>query len=335
LADLYYNYATKDTNLAKYALKIAWEDNTSGEFNNDDEYVYNADTEKIDFTENTEETAGLKHMVTSEAELLFATIKPLGFNSGEALSKKFNNVTNSAHRVFVEKGENLLNKIFNKVKSKLPNFSSDQIKTIEATEYTGPENAQGTLYFDTTGNEATEWWIEQGGGPGYQAFADINLADIIKPMNTSLEHVQDMLKSAQSLVQKLQGSTITNWVEKFLNRANTLVENNAAQALQPTLLAISKDGTVNRVSGIKAAPYEAEGEVTLEPTTYTAELMAPCYAKFVGCKDITADNFNTILFSGDQELKFTPEKGKLYEIVYEAVDFFGNTFEHTYYIQGK
>ena len=42
-----------------------------------------------------------------------------------------------------------------------------------------------------------------------------------------------------------------------------------------------------------------------------------------------------MIFSGDQELKFTPEAGKLYEIVYEAVDFFGNTFEHTYYILGK
>jgi len=80
LADLYYNYATKDTNMKKYALKIAWEDNTSGEYGDDDEYVYNADTEKIDFTENTEETAGLKHMVTSEAELVFATIKPLPFS---------------------------------------------------------------------------------------------------------------------------------------------------------------------------------------------------------------------------------------------------------------
>jgi hypothetical protein len=109
--------------------------------------------------------------------------------------------------------------------------------------------------------------------------------------------------------------------------------------LQPVLLAINKEGTVNRVSGLKEAPYEVEGEVRLEPTTYTAELMAPCYAKFVGCKDITADNFNTIIIAGAptkaQQLKFTPEKGKLYEIVYEAVDFFGNTFEHTYYIQGK
>ena len=92
---------------------------------------------------------------------------------------------------------------------------------------------------------------------------------------------------------------------------------------------------MNRVSGIKAAPYEAEGEVRLEATTYTAELFAPAYVKFVGCKDITADGFNELIFSNSKVLKFTPEKGKLYEIVYEAADYSGNIKSHTYYIQGK
>ena len=105
--------------------------------------------------------------------------------------------------------------------------------------------------------------------------------------------------------------------------------------LQPTLLAIDKDGNVNRVSGLKGAPYVADGEITLEPTSYTAELFAPAYAKFLGCKDITADGFNEIIISNEKAITFTPESGKTYEIVYEAVDFFGNTVENTYYIQGK
>jgi hypothetical protein len=105
--------------------------------------------------------------------------------------------------------------------------------------------------------------------------------------------------------------------------------------LQPVLLAIDKDGNVSRVSGLKNAPYEANGEITLEPTTYTAELFAPAYAKFLGCKDIEEAGFNEIIYSNDKEIKFTPESGKTYEIVYQALDFFGNVVEHSYYIQGK
>ena len=71
VADLYYNLATKDTNMKKYALKIAWKDNTA--------YAYDKDGQTI--IESNEEK-GLQHIATSEAELVFATIKPLGFNSG-------------------------------------------------------------------------------------------------------------------------------------------------------------------------------------------------------------------------------------------------------------
>jgi len=326
LADLYYNYATKDTNLAKYALKIAWEDNTSGEYDDDDQYVYNADTEKIDFTENTEETAGLKHMVTSEAEILFATIKPLGFTSGDALAEKVHSVTTKTNNL-IEKAEPYVDRILNRIKKKI---NLDKINL--------PEDA-----FDIYQDAATgEYYLKIDAGtelnPVAGVTADdilIDITDMAESITKSFGSINDFRDDMKSLMGKVNGQNIGNWVEKFTNRFDKLFTNNADQMLQPVLLAINKEGTVNRVSGLKEAPYVAEGEVRLEPTTYTAELMAPCYAKFVGCKDITADNFNTILFSGDQELKFTPKSGTTYEIVYEAVDFFGNTFEHTYYIQGK
>ena len=309
VADLYYNLATKDTNMKKYALKIAWKDNTA--------YAYDKDGETI--IESNEEK-GLQHIATSEAELVFATIKPLGFNSGEAIAEKVDNITKSANNL-IEKSERLWNKIFNKIKKQLPNLNPDQIKLIMAGD---------NLKIDDDG----EWYIlatPVGGG----AAQKVILTDIIEPLNTDLVTVKDMLGKAQKMVDKLNGKTITNWVEKFTNKFDQLIKNNADQMLQPVLLAIDKNGNVNRVSGIKAAPYEAEGEVRLEATSYTAELFAPAYVKFVGCKDITADGFNELNFSNSKVLKFTPEKGKLYEIVYEAADYSGNIFSHTYYIQGK
>ena len=310
VADLYYNLATKDTNMKKYALKIAWKDNTA--------YAYDKDGQTI--IESNEEK-GLQHIATSEAELVFATIKPLGFNSGQALAEKVDGITKSTNNL-IEKGEALWNKIFNKIKKQLPNLNPNQIKFVEGDNLNLVKNGDGT-------------WTMYGTDTTSGTVIAVDVTSLIDPLNLDLAHVKDMLTQANKLLDKLNGKTITNWVEKFTNKFDKLFANNADQMLQPVLLAIDKNGNVNRVSGIKAAPYEAEGEVRLEATTYTAELFAPAYVKFVGCKDITADGFNELIFSNSKVLKFTPEKGKLYEIVYEAADFFGKTVENTYYIQGK
>ena len=310
VADLYYNLATKDTNMKKYMLKIAWKDNTA--------YAYDKDGETI--IESNEEK-GLQHIATSEAELVFATIKPLGFNSGEAIAEKVDNITKSANNL-IEKSERLWNKIFDKIKKQLPNLNPNQIKFVEGDDLNLVKNTDDT-------------WTMYGTDTASGTVIAVDVTSLIDPLNDDLAHVKDMLTQANKLLDKLNGKTITNWVEKFTNKFDKLIKNNADQMLQPVLLAIDKNNNVNRVSGIKAAPYEAEGEVRLEATTYTAELFAPAYVKFVGCKDIDADGFNELNFSNSKVLKFTPEKGKLYEIVYEAADYSGKIKSHTYYIQGK
>ena len=327
VADLYYNYATKDTNMKKYALKISWMDNTTWQYKKDAE---DAD----DYADIEPSTEGLKHMVTSEAELVFASIKPLAFTSGDALAAAVNSKVQSANNL-IEKMEPYMDKILNKIKSqvKIKNFDESIFYdgTIAISDGTGNVPA-GHYILTIPGSDLDN---ATGQVPGTCANLEVDIDDIVNPIKGAYENVNDMMDDLKSLLAKINGQNIGNWIEKFTNRFNTLFANNADQMLQPVLLAITENGTVNRVSGMKEAPYVVAGEVTLKPTTYTAELFAPCYAKFVGCKDIEEDNFNQILISGDQELKFTPEAGKLYEIVYEAVDFFGNTVKNTYYIQGK
>ena len=79
--------------MKKYMLKFAWKDNTTYAYDKDDETII-----------KPEEEVGLDHIATSEAELVFATIKPLGFNSGEAIAEKVDNVTKSANGL-IEKME--------------------------------------------------------------------------------------------------------------------------------------------------------------------------------------------------------------------------------------
>ena len=318
VADLYYNLATKDFNMKKYGLKFAWKDATALTESNAD-YTTNKDSETgdvITYDASKEEKVGLDHIVTSEAELVFAAIKPLGFNGGGAFAEKVDGYINDTNKL-IEKAEVIENKIFDKIKAQFPNMSADQISTI---------TADGTNLRLTAG----KWEMYDSNSASW-----IDVTSIIDPLNTSLENVRAMFAQLNAVKEKLNGKTVTNWAEKFTNKFKTLFDNNASQMLQPVLLAIDKEGNVNRVSGSKATPFEVSGEVRLEPTTYTAELFAPAYLKFLGCKDIKADGFNTILTSNEKVIKFTPEAGKTYEIVYEAADYAGNIVDHTYYIKGK
>ena len=90
VADLYYNLATKNYKMDKYLLKVKW----------------------------AEDSTKLNHIVTSEAELVFATIKPLSFKSGDALAEKVNSITKSTNRL-IEKMEPVVDRIMNRVQSQL------------------------------------------------------------------------------------------------------------------------------------------------------------------------------------------------------------------------
>ena len=158
VADLYYNLATKDTNMKKYMLKFAWKDNTA--------YAYDKDGETI--IESNEE-AGLQHIATSEAELVFATIKPLGFNSGEAIAEKVDNITKSANNL-IEKSERLWNKIFDKIKKQLPNLNPNQIKFVEGDDLNLVKNADGT-------------WTMYGTDTASGTAIAVDVTSLIDPLN--------------------------------------------------------------------------------------------------------------------------------------------------------
>ena len=334
VADLYYNLATKDYNMKKYMLKFTWEDgNAKTESKADDDYtadVTDKDGNVIKEDASKKEATGLKHIATSEAELVFATIKPLGFGSGDVLIKGTDKITNTSINL-INKMEPYIDRILNRVK-----------KQIKLDKLNLPADAFDDAYLDVTDGK---YYLTipkaslTAKMPGAVITGDVkvDITDMIKPINESFGNVNDFVADMKKLMGKVSGKNIGDWMEKFITKANNLFNKNANQMLQPVLLKIDKDGNVSRVSGLKESPDIVEGEIRLEPTTYTAELFAPAYAKFLGCKNIPegTDGFNTIIRANDKEITFTPKSGETYEIVYEAVDYFGEVQSQTYYIQGK
>ena len=158
-------------------------------------------------------------------------------------------------------------------------------------------------------------------------------------------------------------------VLNYSTKLDKWIANNFNHALQPTLFAIhgikagskiaqtidTTNAKLNRVSGIKGYPLAvAAGEpVILKPTSYTVETFCPIMFKFVTISEIDGEAIDAadaealsidinngaklghVIGSYYDQYAFAPEKGKTYTILYEAVDYFGNTFSKEYYIKGE
>jgi len=189
-------------------------------------------------------------------------------------------------------------------------------------------------------------------------------------VNRAIELVQEALNYANS--GKLFQNKIADRILNYSASADKWLGENFNNGLQPTLFAIHgiKEGTkilqtinstdvkLNRVSGIKGAPLyvKADGTpVLLKATSYTLETFAPIMAKFVTVTEIDGKaitpaeaealsekveskfvaKFGHVIDSYIDQYAFIPEKGKEYTILYEAVDYFGNTTSKYYFIKGE
>ena len=197
-----------------------------------------------------------------------------------------------------------------------------------------------------------------------QYFAEY-LSTQVNVVNRAIELAQEALNYANS--GNLFKNKIADRVLNYSVKLDKWLGENFNHALQPTLFAIhnvkdgskilqtldTTDATLNRVSGVKGAPLAVKGYVILKPTSYTLETFCPIMAKFVTVTEIDGKaitpaeaealsmessyvvKFGHISKSYIDQYAFTPEKGKTYTILYEAVDYFGNTFSKEYYIKGE
>lgn len=118
-------------------------------------------------------------------------------------------------------------------------------------------------------------------------------------------------------------------------------------AVQPTLLIGEGDNTVHPSVSDDASMFTRikAGEIKLMPTSWTAELIAPAFKKFVAVveidgKAVTADNpinsgmLGKIVDGSIDEIPLTIEAGKVYRIQYSAMDFSGSIRTLFYNIRG-
>jgi hypothetical protein len=189
----------------------------------------------------------------------------------------------------------------------------------------------------------------------------------VDQINRAISMVQDALQYANN--GNLWKDKVEDRILNYAAKADSWLSQNFNNGLQPTLFAIhglklgqkilqtidTTNAKLNRVSGIKNAPLYVKGgePVILKPTSYTLETFCPILAKFVTVteideKAITPEEAEALSIEGssfaklghvlasyDKQYAFVPEKGKKYTVLYEAVDYFGNTTSKYYFIQGE
>ena len=143
------------------------------------------------------------------------------------------------------------------------------------------------------------------------------------------DQVNSMIDKANELAAKFDTKVISR-MNRIIKKFNSLVDN-AGQYLKPILLAAGKDNNAVRVSEVPGfyTKFQGEGAVTLVPTSYTAELLAPAYKKMIKVdgKDVTESH------DGTQKTVVTELTAGKHTITVTTMDYYGEIITKNYYVE--
>ena len=182
-------------------------------------------------------------------------------------------------------------------------------------------------YSERTGATAPYTYSMKGDITSIISELNTNLSNAAQNVNSTLNSVKDAIAKAGKYYNKVAPK-----LNKVISKVNYVLDN-ANQLLQPIMLGVA-DGEAFRLSEVEAAPtvVKANGEnaIVLAPTSYTLELLAPAYKKSI---KVNGTELNTAELDGNTKTVVASLKSGKNEIVYEAVDFYGEKVSKKYYIE--
>lgn len=278
----------------------------------------------------------------TEYSIMAGAFKPLGFGA-----------FNSIHMQTVpglERAESILSKFINDIKVGKIKFDLG-LKQIDKICEVGKLTRNGKDYFVNVKITVD--------GNDYTDNVNINdqIDDLLKIVNDTLTHANnnavdkfnESIGAINKLITELQDgyevdlssnkasliSKIDSYLDKLNDRFTYWFNRSVAASLQPCMLFEGADGQVHRLkSGVIGTTVKGSS-IRLVPTTYTYELLAPAYKKFVTVTNANLSGYNLgKVISGDtREVTITGlQSGKTYNILYEAVDYNGKVSARQYKI---
>ncbi len=161
------------------------------------------------------------------------------------------------------------------------------------------------------------------------------LTDVKTSINNSLSGYNSYFNKMNSLISRINAVT---------SRINSKLDLDVNAILQPVILYEANDGSLHPMSNDPAHPSKftaAGGGIVLYPTSYTGELLAPAYQKFIAVVDgpgVAVSNinsgeyYNTPIDGKRYAIPFAPTTTGTYTIYYSAVDYSGVVTAQRFYV---
>lgn len=219
----------------------------------------------------------------------------------------------------------------------VPNVNvAPQPITLYYTDATGKHPVTGTVPGQTVTVPPTAVALNFVVNANAEANINAVVDDLFKSLNGDLGKINDMLTEVTKLSKietKIEDTKndirneIKTYIDKFDSKIVNFI-NHFNDALQPTLL-VKSGNTIKQPGTIEA------GKVTLIPTSYTAEILAPAFMKYIKVETDSDVIFEDVVDGTVIEIPVTLVAGKTYKVTYEAIDFFGKTRKNEYTINAK
>lgn len=178
---------------------------------------------------------------------------------------------------------------------------------------------------------------------------EIPIDEFNKIIDNINSQVGNMIGNVNGIVDKVNGyaetidgkyiAGINNFIQKFenlLRKSNSL--------LQPAMFYVTSNGSWGQLAREKeGASYlklqGAKASTILVASSYTGEILAPAYKKYVHVTKlpagahVTGENLNKIIDGNLHKIGFEADKAGDYELTYEAVDYTGHPVKKTFWIK--
>lgn len=318
-------------------------------------YLFNPETGKLE----------LKHAVGQYNVAAFA-VKPLSFNFGKD-NQYLDKIGAKLSTFVIPSLSSKLAKYINAIDFKVEYDGAKQIDvyTIFATsQFECEQVGDNVIVKGWERNPETGYWeYKEDGiytiknatvekvGEDYEKVYVIKTTD--KTVENLLTSINDQIAGKLTDVKNDINKVVNKW-DNLIAKVNPLLNKigskfgSANQLLQPTILYKDQNGNPNTLStlhGRLGTRFVGRGETTLYPTSWTAELLAPAYAKKVyvegnpeGAKIIVNGVVQTkdTQFDGAiNSVTFKATAAGTYTIHYDAVDYSGEVEEKTYSVVVK
>lgn len=143
-----------------------------------------------------------------------------------------------------------------------------------------------------------------------------DIDEVFDAFKSVILDVNTMIDNINKLEDKLENATYLNRVFAYLDKFANKFANAVPAMFKPVLLVSSDKGF--GVAGFGNNRVPVAGQVTVIPTTYSAELLAPIYKRYIRVND----NPGQILDSRTLDITSQLKKGPN-EVYYEAMDYTG------------